>query len=116
MFFLFIRYLYENKKLMAQKFITKKNRHLFRRPVKARIEEKVVIELPVTEEVIETPVITAEVITPEVIETPVITAEIYTPDTTTVPMVDTEVVKKKKPVKKNKEVEEVEIIESENNE
>lgn len=101
MFFLFIRYLYENKKLMAQKFITKKNRHLFRRPVKARIEEKVVIELPVTE---------------EVIETPVITAEIYTPDTTIVPMVDTEVVKKKKPVKKNKEVEEVEIIESENNE
>jgi hypothetical protein len=100
-FFLFIRYLYENKKLMAQKFITKKNRHLFRRPVKARIEEKVVIELPVTE---------------EVIETPVITAEIYTPDTTIVPMVDTEVVKKKKPVKKNKEVEEVEIIESENNE
>jgi hypothetical protein len=86
---------------MAQKFITKKNRHLFRRPVKARIEEKVVIELPVTE---------------EVIETPVITAEIYTPDTTIVPMVDTEVVKKKKPVKKNKEVEEVEIIESENNE
>ena len=106
MFFLFIRYLYENKKLMAQKFITKKNRHLFRRPVKAKIEEKVVIELPVTE----------EVITPEVIETPVITAEIYTPDTTIVPMVDTEVVKKKKPVKKNKEVEEVEIIESENNE
>lgn len=101
MFFLFIRYLYENKKLMAQKFITKKNRHLFRRPVKARIEEKVVIELPVAE---------------EVIETPVITAEIYTPDTTIVPMVDTEVVKKKKPVKKNKEVEEVEIIESENNE
>lgn len=101
MFFLFIRYLYENKKLMAQKFITKKNRHLFRRPVKARIEEKVVIELPVTE---------------EVIETPVITAEIYTPDTTIVPMVDTEVVKKKKPAKKNKEVEEVEIIESENNE
>lgn len=101
MFFLFIRYLYENKKLMAQKFITKKNRHLFRRPVKARIEEKVVIELPITE---------------EVIETPVITAEIYTPDTTIVPMVDTEVVKKKKPVKKNKEVEEVEIIESENNE
>ena len=86
---------------MAQKFITKKNRHLFRRPVKARIEEKVVIELPVTE---------------EVIETPVITAEIYTPDTTIVPMVDTEVVKKKKPAKKNKEVEEVEIIESENNE
>lgn len=101
MFFLFIRYLYENKKLMAQKFITKKNRHLFRRPIKAKIEEKVVIELPVTE---------------EVIETPVITAEIYTPDTTIVPMVDTEVVKKKKPVKKNKEVEEVEIIESENNE
>ena len=101
MFFRFIRYLYENKKLMAQKFITKKNRHLFRRPVKATIEEKVVIELPVTE---------------EVIETPVITAEIYTPDTTIVPMVDTEVVKKKKPVKKNKEVEEVEIIESENNE
>ena len=101
MFFLFIRYLYENKKLMAQKFITKKNRHLFRRPVKERIEEKVVIELPVTE---------------EVIETPVITAEIYTHDTTIVPMVDTEVVKKKKPVKKNKEVEEVEIIESENNE
>lgn len=101
MFFLFIRYLYENKKLMAQKFITKKNRHLFRRPVKARIEEKVVIELPVAE---------------EVIETPVITAEIYTPDTTIVPMVDTEVVKKKKPAKKNKEVEEVEIIESENNE
>jgi hypothetical protein len=86
---------------MAQKFITKKNRHLFRRPVKARIEEKVVIELPVTE---------------EVIETPVITAEIYTPDTTIVPMVDTEVVKKKKPAQKNKEVEEVEIIESENNE
>lgn len=86
---------------MAQKFITKKNRHLFRRPIKAKIEEKVVIELPVTE---------------EVIETPVITAEIYTPDTTIVPMVDTEVVKKKKPVKKNKEVEEVEIIESENNE
>lgn len=103
MFFLFIRYLYENKKLMAQKFITKKNRHLFRRPVKAKIEEKVVIELPVTEEVIETPVITAEVITPEVI------------DETTVPMVETEVIKKKKPVKKNKEVEEVEIIESENN-
>ena len=101
MFFLFIRYLYENKKLMAQKFITKKNRHLFRRPIKAKIEEKVVIELPVTE---------------EVIKTPVITAEIYTPDTTIVPMVDTEVVKKKKPVKKNKEVEEVEIIESENNE
>ena len=101
MFFLFIRYLYENKKLMAQKFITKKNRHLFRRPIKAKIEEKVVIELPVTE---------------EVIETPVITAEIYTPDTTIVPMVDTEVVKKKKPAKKNKEVEEVEIIESENNE
>lgn len=101
MFFLFIRYLYENKKLMAQKFITKKNRHLFRRPVKAKIEEKVVIELPVAE---------------EVIETPVITAEIYTPDTTIVPMVDTEVVKKKKPGKKNKEVEEVEIIESENNE
>lgn len=101
MFFLFIRYLYENKKLMAQKFITKKNRHLFRRPVKARIEEKVVIELPVTE---------------EVIETPVITAENYTPDTTIVPMVDTEIVKKKKPAKKNKEVEEVEIIESENNE
>ena len=101
MFFLFIRYLYENKKLMAQKFITKKNRHLFRRPVKARIEEKVVIELPVAE---------------EVIETPVITAEIYTPDTTIVPMVDTEVVKRKKPVKKNKEVEEIEIIESENNE
>lgn len=101
MFFLFIRYLYENKKLMAQKFITKKNRHLFRRPVKARIEEKVVIELPVTE---------------EVIETPVITAEIYTPETIIVPMVDTEVVKKKKPAKKNKEVEEVEIIESENNE
>lgn len=86
---------------MAQKFITKKNRHLFRRPVKARIEEKVVIELPVTK---------------EVIETPVITAEIYTPETTIVPMVDTEVVKKKKPAKKNKEVEEVEIIESENNE
>lgn len=111
MFFLFIRYLYENKKLMAQKFITKKNRHLFRRPVKARIEEKVVIELPVTEEVIETPIV-EEVI----IDAPVITAEIYTPDTTIVPMVDTEVVKKKKPVKKNKEVEEVEIIESENNE
>lgn len=86
---------------MAQKFITKKNRHLFRRPVKARIEEKVVIELPVTEEVIETPVITAEVITPEVIEE------------TIVPMVETEVIKKKKPAKKNKEVEEVEIIESE---
>ena len=101
MFFLFIRYLYENKKLMAQKFITKKNRHLFRRPIKAKIEEKVVIELPVTE---------------EVIETPVITTEIYTPDTTIVPMVDTEVIKKKKPAKKNKEVEEVEIIESENNE
>lgn len=104
MFFLFIRYLYENKKLMAQKFITKKNRHLFRRPVKARIEEKVVIELPVTEETIETPVITAEVITPEVIEE------------TIAPMADTDVIKKKKPVKKNKEVEEVEIIESENNE
>ena len=96
---------------MAQKFITKKNRHLFRRPVKARIEEKVVIELPVTEEVIETPIV-EEV----AIDAPVITAEIYTPDTTIVPMVDTEVVKKKKPSKKNKEVEEVEIIESENNE
>ena len=96
---------------MAQKFITKRNRHLFRRPVKVKTDRNVVIELPVMEEVIETPIV-EEVI----IETPVITAEIYTPDTTIVPMVDTEVVKKRKPAKKNKEVDEVEIAESENNE
>lgn len=50
---------------MAQKFITKKNRHLFRRPVKAKIEENVTITFPTQKPVVIEPVL----VTPEIIET-----------------------------------------------
>lgn len=61
---------------MAQKFITKKNRHLFRRPIKAKIEEKIVITLPVQEIVtVEPVVIEPEVINPETVEPEIIEVE-----------------------------------------
>lgn len=63
---------------MAQKFITKRNRHIFRKPVKVTIAEKMTIELPTTNNVtISTPeeVILNPTIEPEVIETEVIEVE-----------------------------------------
>lgn len=53
---------------MAQKFITKRNRHLFRRPVKAVVEDKIVIILPSKVEEVIPEVVEAEIITPEVLE------------------------------------------------
>lgn len=79
---------------MAQKFITKKNRHLFRRPIKAKVEEKVVVELPVHREYEPQPT-AKEILENFIVKPEEVAAEIVT-----------ETPKKKKAVKKIKEVEE----------
>jgi hypothetical protein len=65
---------------MAQKFITKKNKHLFRKPVKVAIKEKVIIELPLVKDtsidVDLNKVISNTVIEPEIINTNIITPEV----------------------------------------
>lgn len=55
---------------MAQKFITKRNRHLFRKPVKVTVQEKLVIELP---EIKESPISTVlNIETPNTIVEPTV--------------------------------------------
>lgn len=66
---------------MAQKFITKRNRHLFRKPVKVTVVDKIEINLPtnelntnineevVLETLVENEIVEAEVIEAEVLET-----------------------------------------------
>ena len=101
---------------MAQKFITKRNRHLFRKPIKAKIEEKVMvgftvveepfIELPSIEESVEVSTVESNVNEVEIIEATV-EIEDVTPQVVN-DVVETEIVEvveepKKRKNKRNKE-------------
>lgn len=64
---------------MAQKFITKRNRHLFRKPVKVTVVDKIQINLPTNElntninkEVVVETLTENEIVETEVIETEVL--------------------------------------------
>ena len=88
---------------MAQKFITKKNRHLFRKPIKTKIEERVIIEIPpIKKEVVET-IIEPEIVIPEIIEPAIIVSEMDESEEVKIKE-EIDETKKRKSSKKSKDV------------